>query len=918
MFFGRDHEQRVVGELITSLPDRGGVLLVIGDPGIGKSQLAEMARQSATERDLVVIDSTGVPTESRLPYAGLHQLLRTLRADMEVLPEQQRHAILAAFGQATGQAPDQFLIAQAVTELLIAAAARNPLVVLIDDAHWLDSPTGDVLSFLARRIDSEPIAMLATTRDGYPLPLLEAGLPELRLSGLAEEPAGQLLDVVAPGLPVGARRAILDAALGNPLAIAELSQGAARVELPMAVPGSMPITHRIERAFAARWSELPAETRMVLLIAALNEGGALSETLEAASALSGVRVAAEAVDPAISARLVEANRISLRFRHPLVRSAIEYRAGPSQVAAAHQALASVLADRPDRRAWHRASAALGPNEEVAAELGHAAERAVQRGAISVAITALERAVELSRDPAERTDRLLHAARLAFELGRPAQVRGFLMSVPRAGLLPADKARLALLEEGVESTPAEGNERIRTLVGLARKSAADGQPELAMDVLLAAARRCWQNHPDTDTRLLVAKTALELAAHPLHPTLLSVLAFATPDVYGSVACERLAHLAQDTTLDAAQLADLGAAGTVIGVPREARAMLGAAVPQLREQRRLGILVVALIYNCYSAMYLCQWSDVLASADEAIQTASEAGRPRWIPVAKVPKAHVAAVQGDIAKLEQLVAEAEPVLLSLGATSALALLRIARGLAAIGQGDYHGAYEHLITLHDLSGPSFSHILRIYHIGDLVEAAVRSGHRAQAQALFAELSATAADDPSPLLGGGVAYAAAMLAQDGEDAALHFESALDSDLRQCPLAYARLKLEYGCWLRRHQQLARSREHLRGARDMLDAIGASAWRKRADEELRASGIRSPAAPAPRGRLDQLTPQEERIARMVLSGLSNKEIGERLSLSHRTVAYHLHRMFPKLGITSRVELATVFAESGALAENGPAN
>ncbi|WP_225100310.1 LuxR family transcriptional regulator [Streptomyces sp. CoH27] len=918
MFLGRDHEQQVIRELTGGLPARGGALVVIGDPGIGKSQLTELARQTAVQRDLMVINATGVPAESRLPYAGLHQLLRTLREGVDDLPGQQRDAVLAAFGQTTAQAPDRFLVALAVTELLTAAAARQPLVVLVDDAHWIDSPTCDVLSFLARRIDSEPIAMLATTRDGYPLPLLEAGLPELRLGGLTEEPAGRLLDAVAPGLPPATRRAILDTALGNPLALTELSQGAAQVELPLAGPGAVPITYRIERAFAARWSELPAETRTVLLVAALNEGGALSETLEAAGALEGMPVKAESVAPAIAARLVESHRTGLQFRHPLVRSAIEHRAGPSRLAAAHQALASVLADKPDRRAWHRAAAALGPDEDVAAELDEAAERAVQRAAVSVAITALERAVELSRDSAARIGRLLRAARLAYELGRPAMVNRFLMSVPRTALTPIDQARLALLEEGVETRLAEGGERIRFLVDLAGQTAADGQSECALDLLLAAARRCWQNHPDTDTRLLVAETALKLADHPLHPTLLSVLAFATPDAYGALARERLLRLAHDTTLDAARLADLGAAGTVIGVPRQARALLGAAIPQLRAQRRLGILILALIYNCYSGMYLCQWPEVLASADEAIQTAAEAARRRWVPVAMVPKAHVAAVHGDVAEMERLVAEAEPALLSLGANSALALLQIARGLAAIGQGDYHNAYEHLIRIHDPAGPSFSHILRLYHLGDLAEAAVRSGHRAEAQALFADLAGTVGDAPGPLLAGGIAYAAAILAQDGEEAERQFESALAGDLRESPLGHARLKLEYGSWLRRHQQPVRSREHLRAARDMLDAIGASAWRTRAEEELRASGARSPAVPAQPGRLDQLTPQEQRIARMVVSGLSNKEIGERLSVSHRTIGYHLYRMFPKLGITSRVELGMLFAESGALTETDPAS
>jgi DNA-binding CsgD family transcriptional regulator/tetratricopeptide (TPR) repeat protein len=908
MFLGREREERVVKKLIGSIPGHGGALVVIGDPGIGKSTLAGLARQAAIERDLMVLATTGVPTESCLPYAGLHQLLRPLRNGIGELPGPQRDAILAAFGQVTDRVPDPFLVAMAVTELLSAAAARQPLVVLADDAHWLDPPTVDALAFLGRRIDDGPIALLATARDGYQLPLLEAGLPELRLSGLDEKSASQLLDAVAPGLPASTRRDILDVALGNPLALTELSLGAARAELSLAGPGLAPITYRIEVAFAARWSELPEQTRTVLLVAALNEGGALGETLDAAAVLGGAPVTPEAVTPAIAARLVEASPARLRFRHPLVRSAIEYRAGLSQLASAHQALATVLASQPDRQAWHRAAAALGPDEDVAAELDKAAMRAVQRAAISVGITALERAVELSVDPAARISRLLRAAQLAFELGRPALVERFLQSVPRTGLSLTDRARLALLEESIETRLTEGSERIRYLAGLARELAVDGKGDLALDLLLGAARRCWWADPGTELRLLVAETALELADRPLHPTLQSVLAFAAPEVHGAVARERLALLLQDTTLDAAQLTQLGTAGMVLGSRGQARALFAAAFPQLREQQRVGLLILALVYDAYNEMYACRWPEAVAYADEAIRIAAEAGRPRWIPAALVVKAYVAAARGDLTEMERLAAEAEPRLLAMDAGSGLVHLQIARVLGASGRGDYLSAYEHLMRIHDPADGSFNRWVGLCHVGDLAEAGIRSGHREQAQDLLAELLASIKQDPGPCLGGAIAYATAILAQDGPDAERQFESALASDLRQWPFYYARLRLEYGCWLRRHHQPTRSREHLRAARDMLNSIGAGAWRERADAELRASGVRPSAVSPQSRRFDRLTPQEQRIARMVISGLSNREIGEHLSISHRTVGYYLYRMFPKLGITSRIELGTVLAES----------
>jgi DNA-binding CsgD family transcriptional regulator len=530
----------------------------------------------------------------------------------------------------------------------------------------------------------------------------------------------------------------------------------------------------------------------------------------------------------------------------------------------------------------------------------------------VGITALERAVELSVNPAARTGRLLRAAQLSFELGRPALVERFVRSIPATSLSLTDRARLALLEESIETKLAAGSDRIRHLVGLAGETAGNGLADLAQDLLLAAARRCWWADPGREVRLLVAETAVELADSPLHPTLQSVLAFAAPDAHGAMARDHLACLSHETSLDAVQLTHLGVAGTVLSTFGQARAMFAAAVPQLREQRRLGLLIRALTYDAFASVYTCQWSDAVAAADECIQAAVDAGQHRWIAVVTVPKAIITGLRGDHAELERLASEAEPALLSTGQGSALAHLQIARGFSALGQGDYHAAYEHLLRTYDPADPAHNYMLCTYHIGDLADAASHSGHRERAQEL---LAAAAAQVQGPLLTVSASFAAAMLAKDDEDAGQQFELALAGDLRHWPFYYARLKLEYGSWLRRHHQPAQSREHLRTARDILDAIGARDWVQRADEELRASGAR-PRAATDRSRLEQLSPQEQRIARMAAAGLSNREIGARLSVSHRTIGYHLYRMFPKLGITSRAELAAAITETPQSMQTGP--
>jgi DNA-binding CsgD family transcriptional regulator len=906
MFLGREREKRVIRDLVAGIAQRGGALVVIGDPGIGKSALAGLARRFAIRQGLAVLATTGVPAESRLPYAGLHQLLRPLRDGIGDLPLPQRDALLSAFGQGTGRVPDRFLVALAVTDLLTAAAARQPLFLLADDAHWIDPPSCDVLAFLGRRVASAPIVLLATARDGYPVPLLEAGFPELRLQGLGEEAAGQLLDAVAPGLTTAARGEILGMSLGNPLALYELSRQALGADPAAGAPASLgaaPVTRRIEKAFAARWTELPEETRTVLLIAALNEGGTLRETLDAASAICGAPVTTGAVTPAIAARLVDGGPTGLRFRHPLVRSAIEYRAGLEKVTSAHQALAAVMADA-DRRAWHRAGATAGPDENVAAELDEAASRAERRAAISVAITALERAVELSVDPRARNGRLLRAAQLAWELGRPALVDRFAGSVDRAGLDLTERARLALLQENIRTDRTKDAERIRYLVELTRTIAAEGQADLAMDLLMSAARRGWQGTADHQIRLLISQTALELTADPLHPVLLSVLAYATPDIHGPLVRSRLALLAGQASLDPVQLAHLGQAATVLGAFEQSRALLAAVIPQLRAQGRLGLLVRALYNDAASAIYTGQWPEASAAYEECQRLAAETGQPHRVALVKSCAAVVAAMRGDDAEAERLAGEAEQVLVT-GSTAAA----LGRGLAALGRRDYDEAYQHLMRLYDPADGAFHYLMRMYHLGDLADAASHSGHRDQARELVAELTASVTGEPGPLLAVSLTFARVMLASD-EDAGPLFERALADDLRQWPFYHARLRLEYGGWLRRHRQPAQSRRHLRAARDILDAIGARAWRDRADAELRASGVRARVPEA--GRFERLTAQEQQIARMVLAGLSNREIGERLQVSHRTIGYHLYRMFPKLGITSRAELGAVIAEAGILA------
>lgn len=342
---------------------------------------------------MLVLGASGTQSEANLAFAGLHQLLRPVLGHLGDPPPRQRGALAAALGVADGPAPELFLIAMAALQLLSDAAARNPVVLVAEDPQWLDRPTADVLAFIARRVESDPILVLAAIRDGYPSPLLEAGLPELRVEGLASQPAQELLDACFPRIAPDVRRRLLAEAQGNPLALIELpaALGASVRDRAAAMPDRLPLTKRLEKAFAARAADLPPVTRTLLLVAAADGGGELAQVMQAADAVLGTKPTVSNLVPGVDAHLIESDGDVVRFRHPLMRSAIYQAATLADRQAAHAALADALADDPDRRAWHRASATAVPDPEIAAELEEAARRARGRGGITTAAAAFERA-----------------------------------------------------------------------------------------------------------------------------------------------------------------------------------------------------------------------------------------------------------------------------------------------------------------------------------------------------------------------------------------------------------------------------------------------------------------------------------------------------------------------------------------------
>ncbi len=900
--FGREAEVTVLGQLVARIPERGGALVVRGDPGIGKTALLAVASAAAGTSGVSVLRTAGAQSETGLAFAGLHQLLRPVLTWLDRLPGPQRDALSAAFGALDVPVPDPFLIGLAALNLLARAAERAPVLLVVDEAQWLDPPTAAALAFIARRVDAEPIAVLFALRDGVAGALDGAGLPELRLGGLSDEAAGELVDASAGDLTPGLRRRVLEIAAGNPLALLELP-GALRLDDAGAggfPSGPVSLTSRLERAFAHQVSGLPAQTRDLLLVAAADERASATELLAAASLLGGAEVPLDASAPAEAVGLASIAGGSIIFRHPLVRSAIYQSAGAGRRRRAHAALAAVLTGEPDRRLWHVAASAVGPDEPVASELGLLSGRLARRGAMGVAVAAARHAAALSAESSRRCSRLLTAGELAFEAGEPDLLQRLAREAEQLNPDGEQRARLAWLRSTFDDSAPGDQGPAPSLVDAAQVAAEAGNSDLALHLLFGAAVRCWRGDLGEQLRDRVAAAAERLRVPEVHPRRVVILAMAGPVRWGSVVSDRLAAIeasAGELSADEAYLA--GMAARAIGDHDVATRFLASATAQLRAQGRLGALVQVLVMRAWVAIAQGSWASAEMLVDESGRLAEEVGQSWWRTGSLIARATLLGLRGEAEAAERLAARAEKTAIAQGLNDLLCMIAFARGVTWLGAGRPAVALEHLARVFDRSDPAFHEAARFMSITYLADAAAQSGQQHVAAAILDELEALAQRTPSPTLHGGLVYARAVLAPD-DGAERLYDVALRSDLRHHPFDHARLQLAYGSWLRRHRRVSESRAPLRAARQVFDALGCVPWGERARQELRASGEPSPGRhPAAR---DQLSTQELQIAQMAATGMTNREIGQQLYLSPRTVGSHLYRLFPKLGVTSRSQLA----------------
>jgi DNA-binding CsgD family transcriptional regulator len=903
VLLGRRSECEKLDRLLDAVrAGQSRALVVLGEPGLGKTALLEYASERAT--DCRVVRAAGVQSEMELAFAALHQLCAPMLDRLEILPGPQRDALSVAFGLSAGTAPDRFLVGLAALSLLSETAEDQPLVCVVDDAQWLDRASAQTLSFVARRLLAESVAVVFATRK----PSADfSGLPELTLEGLCDGAARELLDsVIRAPVDERVRDRFVAETRGNPLALLELPPGKTAEWLTggFACPNARPLSGRIEESFRRRIDALPAETRRLLLVAAADPLGDPALVWRAAERLG---IGAEAATPATASGLVEFGAL-VRFRHPLVRSAVYRAALIEDRQTAHGALADATDPEvdPDRRAWHRAHATPRLDEDVAAELERSADRAQARGGLAAAAAFLKRATELTPEPARRAQRALAAAHAKHQAGAHEAARGLLATAEAGPLEESQRARVELLRAQIAFVVGRGRDAPPLLLDAAERFArldVTLARETYLDALWAAifvgpladragvlevarSARAVPPAPEPPRAadlfldgLVTLITEGHAAAAPMLKRALSE--FGGDDIsrdeglrWGWLACHVARFLWSDESWEALTTRHLE-------LSRDAGALTALHVAL---NQRVGMHLQA--GELAPAASLLERSDAVA----------ELTGSRLAPYGALA---LAAWRGSEADLSELMGTRMDDLVARGQGAGMAMFRWASALLYNGLGRYE---EALVMAQQAGEDPHELLFSTWGLVELIEAAVRSrSPESGADALQRLSDATRASGTDWALG--IEARSRALLSESEAAEILYREAIERLSRTRVRAeLARAHLLYGEWLRRERRREDAREQLRTAHDMFTAMGIEAFAERTARELLATGETARKRTAETS--GDLTAQEAQIARLARDGLSNPEIGSQLFISPRTVQYHLHKVFGKLQISSRTQLDRV--------------
>ncbi|MER5428396.1 AAA family ATPase [Streptomyces sp. NPDC002588] len=909
---GRRDECRALDQVVAGArAGQSQVLVLRGEPGVGKSALVEYLAGSATGCQILRV--AGVESEMELAFAGLHQLCMPMMGHLDRLPGPQRDALAVAFGLSAGSAPDRFMVGLAVLSLLAEVAEEQPLVCAVDDAQWLDRVSAQTLAFVARRLLAERVALVFAVRTSTPAPADDpwGALRELVVRGLRGDDARALLDSVAPGrLDERVRDRIVAETRGNPLALLELTRGLTAAELAggFGRPDARPLASQIEQSFLRRIVSLPDAAQRLLLAAAAEPVGDVPLLRRVAERLD---IGADAAGAAEAAGLIEFGA-RVRFRHPLVRSAAYRAADPGVRRDVHRALAEATDPEfdSDRRAWHRAHAAVEPDEALAGELERSAGRAQARGGIAAAAAFLRRATELTPDPVRRGTRAAAAAQASFEAGAPDAALELLTAAEMGPLNAVQQARLVRLRGQIVFARYRGGQALPLLLDAAGRleRVDDGQAREAYLEAIGAAVVAGRLSGRAELRE-VAEAARAAPRAPQPPRLTDLLLdglatrFTEDYVQGAPplklalrAFRQAAERGEGDVMRWLWLTWLVASD--LWDDETCQELTTCAVRTARETGALNFLPLALCYRAIQHVYAGEFDLASALIDESDTMTEVTGNS---PL-RYATAFLLVWRGDDVRVAEWIDGHVRDAASWGEGRAIGLADYVIAVLYNGLGRYQDALdraERAWEHEELAGFGFT-------LFELVEAGARSDAPEAAAAALRRLEEQAEASGTNWSLGVVARSRALLS-DGPAADLLYREAIERLERSRAAVYlARTHLVYGEWLRRENRRVEAREHLRTAYEMLHGFGASAFAERARRELLATGesIRQRAVDV----REALTAQEAQIARLAADGKTNSEIGAELFISPRTVEWHLHKVFTKLDVKSRNKLRGALADA----------
>ncbi|RUR01189.1 AAA family ATPase [Labedella endophytica] len=897
---GREREIAALRTAIREVGSGGSAFVIDGEAGIGKSSLVAEVIEYASSCGVRVLTTTGTLDESAEPYAALHRLLYPLRAGIAGLPAPQRGALDVAFGVATGVQPSPLLAGLAALTLLSDAAAERPLLIVVEDLHWIDASSEWALRMLARRVSEDPIVVVMSTRNMEAFD--EPGVERLHLAPLDDATAAELLDAV-PGAPSGqARRELMARAAGNPLALRELGRSTS-----VDRPRQRPVIGRVEQEFADRYAELDQPTRLALLAVALSSDATAEEAAQVAGRAIGKVPAPAWTERASASGLLEwvAPR-AIRFRHPLVQSAVLATASPTERAAVLKALVHEHEDEPMRTIWWRAELAAGHDDPLADEIAAFADGRTAMSDPFVASRAYERAADLTSDVAVRVDRLIAAAELAGLSGRVSEAS---LLAHRAGSEAPDRLLAARAAWVSEMLPTGRTGLSRGDLGLALHAVSEmqavGGVEHATAALLHLAAIAWDHTLEASPGDPMLTVVEALALPEDDPRAILLAARTEPVVRGDRVLER-AFRAAASVEDEESAWLVGYALNLVGDIDTARVLLDRALASMRVRGDLRTFPQALMGASMTTYLAGDVSKARVLADEAASLGRDLGDTGFAAAVRCALAWFDALDGRQPDVDAITGGTEAGAQVLRSSAMRATILGAEGAAYLVTGHPAKALERLRGIadpeHDAHHPDFAVITS----PDFVDAALESGKRKDAEQRLADLESLHARWHAPMVEAALNHARLALVPDDE---LTSAWAAVQDARwPMPYAQARALLRLGRRLHRTGENGDARDVLHAALALFGAIPAPAWEERTRDAIRATGERLAAT----GRRDELlTPQELRVCTLAAQGLSNRAIGEHLFVSPRTVGAHLYAAFHKLGISTRRQLPDVLSTEADL-------